>query len=191
MLKILKIPVGLLETNCYLVHADGSRRTVCIDPGDDGLVILEEARDMGLVIEAILLTHGHFDHIGDVGMVGQGKLPVYLHPLDMEMLQDGRKNESIGFGVPEVKCMTSVLPAEEGKGVDAAGLHFDVWHTPGHSKGSVCYLCEDCLFTGDTMFATGYGRTDLYGGSFDEIKNSLKRLIPVRTQYKIFPGHGN
>lgn len=178
-MKIYTLPLGQLETNCYLV-ADEDGNTAVIDPAAAPERILQTARDSGLTIQAILLTHGHFDHVGAVAGLTQAlRCPVWMHESELtlpEYLTDGPLYYTDGYG--------------EGDTVTAGKLNFSVLHTPGHTPGSVCLRCEDALFSGDTLFAGSCGRTDFSGGSGSEMCRSLRRLAQLPGDLAVYPGHG-
>ena len=178
-MKIYTLPLGQLETNCYLV-ADEDGNTAVIDPAAAPERILQTARDSGLTIQAILLTHGHFDHVGAVAGLTQAlRCPVWMHESELtlpEYLTDGPLSYTDGYG--------------EGDTVTAGKLNFSVLHTPGHTPGSVCLRCEDALFSGDTLFAGSCGRTDFSGGSGSEMCRSLRRLAQLPGDLAVYPGHG-
>lgn len=185
------VKVCALETNCYIVSKPGSDRAVLIDPGAEEAKIRRVLDEAGLCVAGVLLTHGHFDHISAVdAFCLADRLPLYMHKYDVEQLTDGEKNASSTFGLAPVTVQSTPYPLDDGQTVTLAGLTFEIIHTPGHTRGSSCYVCEDCLFTGDTMFREGYGRSDLYGGSFSDMKRSIALLFPLRNKYRIFPGHG-
>ncbi len=140
-------------------------------------------------IAAILLTHGHFDHIGAVDALRGKDVPVLVHALDAELLGDPRRNVSWMIG-REVTAKPAQRLLKDGDTVDQAGVCFQVLHTPGHTAGSVCYAAENELFTGDTLFlGGGYGRTDLPGGDANAMRISLRRLMPLTVGKNIYPGH--
>ena len=173
-----RLTVGPLQTNCYLV-ADESGVCAVIDPGDEPEKILAYAREHGLRICAVLLTHGHFDHVGGVRAIAQATAcPVWMHEKDLTLRT----------------AMTVAAPYytdfyAEGDEVAVGSLRFLVMETPGHTPGSVCLLCENTLFTGDTLFAGSCGRTDL-GGNAQDMRRSLARLAAIRENYTVCPGHG-
>ena len=179
---IKTLPVGQLETNCYVVTNENTLECVVIDPGDESNTILDYLEDNHLKCQAILLTHGHFDHVGAVDAVAEETgAKVYLNPLDTA-------SGSGGYHFPYS------LPADgvaygDGDELDLAGLHFDVIGTPGHTKGGVTLRCENALFTGDTLFKGSCGRTDLPGGDMDEQLQSLKKLCSLEGDYEVYPGH--
>ena len=177
-MNLHRLTVGPLQTNCYLV-ADESGVCAVIDPGDEPEKILAYAREHGLRICAVLLTHGHFDHVGGVRAIAQATAcPVWMHEKDLTLRT----------------AMTVATPYytdfyAEGDEVAVGSLRFLVMETPGHTPGSVCLLCENTLFTGDTLFAGSCGRTDL-GGNAQDMRRSLARLAAIRENYTVCPGHG-
>ena len=184
-MKIDVLCVGPLATNCYLVYNDGSDQAVILDPGYNGDRIIRELN--GKKPAAVLLTHGHFDHTGALGAFAD--VPIYIHPADEIMLTDTQwsAGEMIRDLAPRPLATHFVM---EGDRLHLAGLEIGVMHVPGHTKGSVAYMIGDTLFTGDTMFCHGYGRTDLPGGSMLELRQSLHRLLSLEKNWIVCPGHG-
>ena len=170
---------GTIGTNSYVIYQEDSKAAVVIDPSDDASLVRTKIKALSLRVQAILLTHAHFDHGGDAEQIRKlTGAPVYLHPADRDM----------------PSWLTHGLKADrdlaEGQELDFEGLRLKVLHTPGHSPGSVCFLCEDKLFAGDTLFAGSCGRTDLWGGSWPEMLRSLRRLAALEGDYVLYPGHG-
>ena len=181
MINIRTLPLGAYQTNCYLVWGDDSPSCVVIDPGYEPETVLSEVRKLGKTLAAILLTHGHFDHVGGVREIAMDvECPVYLCEQDLSMPQ------AITAGPLYYTNLYG-----EGDFVELAGLSFKVLHTPGHTPGSVCLMCENVLFSGDTLFWGSCGRTDLPGGNWAAIVKSLKRLADLPGDYNVYPGHGN
>ncbi len=177
-MKLHRLTVGPLQTNCYLV-ADESGACAVIDPGDEPEKILAYAREHGLRICAVLLTHGHFDHVGGVRAIAQATAcPVWMHEKDLTL------RTAMTVAAPYYTDLYA-----EGDEVAVGSLRFLVMETPGHTPGSVCLLCENTLFTGDTLFAGSCGRTDL-GGNAQDMRRSLARLAAIRENYTVCPGHG-
>ena len=177
-MEIAVIAVGAYQTNCYLVW-DGKRDDcVLIDPGYMPEKILEIVQKQGKRVAAILLTHGHFDHVGGVKAIAQiTGCPVYLRPEEEtlpEMMTDGPLYWTDDYGGE----------------LSVAGLHFTVLHTPGHTPGSVCLLCENVLFAGDTLFAGSCGRTDFLGSNPEDMVHSLQTLAQLPGDYTVLSGHG-
>ena len=179
-MEFVSLPVGSYQTNCYLVWKQGAEDCVVIDPGDEAQKVLAQAQKLGKTVSAILLTHGHFDHVGAVRQIAaESDCDVYLHSAELTLPKI--------FTAGTLYCTHTY---GEGDTVDAAGLQFTVLHTPGHTPGSVCLICEDTMFSGDTLFAGSCGRTDLPGGSHRTIEESLHRLAQLECDYTVCPGHG-
>ena len=180
-MQILAMALGAYQTNCYLVWEEASSGCVVIDPGYEPETVLNEVNRLGKTVEAVLLTHGHFDHVGGVRTIAaETDCSVYLCDADLSMppqMTAGPLYYTHTYG--------------EGNFVDAAGLSFKVLHTPGHTPGSVCLMCENVIFSGDTLFWGSCGRTDLPGGNWSTIRASLKRLADLPGDYKVYPGHGD
>ena len=178
-MEVLTIIGGMLSTNCYMAWGEGDK-CVLIDPGFEADPILEEVRSRGKQVEAILLTHGHFDHVGGVKAIqNETGCKVYIHKLDVEL--------------PHRMTLGTVPYTDhydEGDTLCLAGLQIRVLHTPGHTPGGVCLLSEDYMFSGDTLFAGTCGRTDLPGSSYKDMWASLARLASLDKDYKVLPGHG-
>ena len=180
MLKIHTLPLGAYQTNCYIIHEASSKTCCVIDPGYTPEVVLDKVDSLGLTVEAVLLTHGHFDHVGGVrDIAAETGCDVYLCTEDCAMppqMTLGQLYYTKAYG--------------EGTVVRLAGLEISVIHAPGHTPGSVCLLVEDAMFCGDTLFAGSCGRTDLPGGDLAAMRASLHRLAGFCTDYRVFPGHG-
>ena len=180
MLHIYTLALGLYETNCYILSSDDSTECLVIDPGYEPETVLDAVKSLGKTVSAILLTHGHFDHVGGVREIfNETDCDIYLCPADCQM------PETMTAGP---LCYTNSYT--EGDILHLAGLTIQVLHTPGHTPGSVCLLCENALFSGDTLFAGSCGRTDLPGGNWDTLASSLARLKTLPDDYMVYPGHG-
>ena len=187
-MEISVLRLGEIGTNCYIFREKDSNQCGVVDPGDQGEKVAAWLMGRGLEPEAVLLTHGHFDHI--LGIPGLRKewpsLPVYCHPADI-----GEEDAARVFGqsFPTVRSFGNVMPYREGDVITVAGCRVEVLETPGHTPGSVTLLAGDVLFTGDTLFAGSMGRTDLPGGDEGQIMRSLKRLCELEGDYEVLPGH--
>ena len=184
-MKIDSLAVGPVQTNCYIVYNEGNSSALVIDPGDEGEKILE-ALD-GKQPAAVLLTHGHFDHTG--GLSAFSDVPIYIHPADDVMLMDSVWSAGSAFG-DEAPRPPATDYVQEGQKLRLADLDITVLHVPGHTPGSVAYQIGDALFTGDTLFQRGYGRTDLPGGSMNDLARSIRRLLRLGKNFIVLPGHG-
>ena len=179
-MEIIPLALGDYMTNCYIIRQENSKECCILDPGYEAGRILSFLDEKQLAPEAILLTHGHFDHVGAVkDLAAETDCEVYISAADLSlppMITNGPLYYTRTY--PESGSLT------------IAGLSFRVIPTPGHTPGSVCLMVEDALFSGDTLFAGSYGRTDLPGGSWSSISASLKKLAALPGDYRVFPGHG-
>ncbi len=180
-MNVIRLPIGIYMTNCYIVWADGCDRCLVIDPAAKPEAIEAACEKKGLTIEAILLTHGHFDHVGAVpGLAEATGCRVFMNERETSM------PESLTNGK-----LYYTDTYDEGDELTLAGLSFKVMATPGHTPGSVCLDFGDHMFTGDTLFARSMGRTDLAGGNEEQMQQSLKRLAELQKDCEcaIHPGH--
>ncbi|MBO4278034.1 MAG: MBL fold metallo-hydrolase [Clostridia bacterium] len=183
-----RIPVGTLGTNCYVLKNPGTRDAIVIDPGADLTLIQDALFRMDAVCRLILLTHGHFDHILAVGdLRAPNHVPVCIHEADAHMLTERDMFSAVIPYDPRPFDPAEFLFSKEGS-YTAAGFEFYVMPTPGHTPGSVCYIFDGLMFTGDTLFKNSIGRTDL-GGDEALLMRSLKALKNLPGDYDVYPGH--
>ena len=180
-MELTKLTLGLYQTNCYIVRKEGSTHCCIIDPGYEAEKILSQAQALGLTVDAVALTHGHFDHVGAVAEIAaETDCDVYISAADLSlppMITNGKLYYTRTYSTTG--------------SVTAAGLTFRVIPTPGHTPGSVCLVCEDVMFSGDTLFCGSCGRTDLPGGNAQQMLASLKTLAALPGNYRVYPGHGS
>lgn len=191
--RISTFVLGPVSTNCYLIYHNQTKEGVIIDPADNGAYVLNKCRELGVTPAAILLTHGHFDHIMAVEDICRAfHCPIYAGRKEEELLREPSMNLSGSMGTEAVSLESDVL-VKEGDKLSLIGLEWKVLETPGHTEGSVCYLVESekLLFSGDTLFAGSYGRTDLPTGNTKKIFDSLtEKLFLLSGDIRVCPGHG-
>ncbi len=191
-LKIGRIMLGICQTNCYFVYQEGTDKALVFDPADKGEYIYNGLKEKGFTVAAILLTHGHFDHIWGVEALRElSGAKVYAYEEEKEVCENPSVNVSKGAGRPcAIKADTYLKDGEE---VTIEGISFKLIATPGHTKGSCCYYFADdkILISGDTLFQESVGRTDLPTGSMSTLVRSIKeKLMPLPEDVKVYPGHG-
>ena len=182
-MKIQALQVGSIGTNCYILCDEAAKVCAVIDPGAEPELILSAAEKLDCTVDKILLTHGHYDHTTAVPELHQAlpQAEIYIHKADANGA--GSRLFPLAGQIPDLKFY------DEGNALTLGELTIQVLHTPGHSKGSVTLKVGDVLFCGDTLFAGSCGRTDLAGGSYDEIMASLKKLGELPGDYHVCPGH--
>jgi len=185
-----KVVVGPLGSNCYIVGSESNKEGMIIDPGDEAEVILRKVKDLGLEIRSIVLTHGHIDHIGALKEVKEATgAEVAIHTDEAKSLQGQSSSTLLGLAYPTPLPPDRLL--QDGDSLDIGDLHFLVLHTPGHSPGGICLSGEGVVFSGDTLFNCGIGRTDLPGGNSSQLMNSIHtKLIVLPDSTIVYPGHG-
>ncbi len=194
-LKLTKYTAGVVQTNIYFLQNTETKECVIVDPGANAAKIIEIAeKQLGAVPAAVLLTHGHFDHIMAAREVAEHfSVKIYALEAEQEVLADAWKNLSRNFNV-EI-CITKFVPLRDGEHFTMLGYDWQVLATPGHTAGSCCYYigntgAEPILFSGDTLFRESYGRTDFPTGSERQIFESIqKKLLILPDNTKVYPGH--
>lgn len=189
-MNVIWLTVGALGTNCYIVPTE-RKNAVVIDPGADAGKIAAELEKAGLTLVWTLLTHGHHDHTGGVRELKSlyPDMKTAIGEFDVEMLNDVKK--ALPFThLPDEALFQEDLRLHDGDNLQIDELSWQVLHTPGHTRGGVCLLCGDTMFAGDTLFAGEIGRCDLYGGDFQVMKQSLRKLAALPGDYHVFSGHG-
>lgn len=187
-MKILTLTTTELATNTYIVV--NAKEAFVVDPGDNADAILAAAAQEGATITEVLLTHGHYDHIGAVAELQRKGALVIMHRDDVHLISSF-KNLAFYSGKTVDKFLPDVT-VSGGETLNVAGLDVRVIHTPGHTEGGVCYIVGDAIFSGDTLFELSYGRTDFPTGDFAKLKNSIvNKLFTLKENYTVYPGHGN
>lgn len=179
-MKIHTLVVGPIETNCYIVEDEQTKEAIIIDPGEDANKIFNFLETHPLKIRYIVITHGHFDHVGANWEIKEKtKALILIHELDVPMLSITSSPKADRYLVDKDQ-------------IDVGNLSFTVLHTPGHTPGGICLYNERerVLFSGDTLFAGTYGRTDLPYSSEKDMKKSLEKLLKLPPETKVYPGHG-
>lgn len=190
-MKVITLPLGAIETNTYVIY-DDEKNAVIIDPADCADEIEKTIANYGIEPLKIILTHGHFDHILAAEELAQNYgIQVYVHSSDLELLNDTKKNLFDDFEMNGIfRKVTDIKSFEDGDTINAGSMSFKIMSTPGHTNGSCCLICDDCIFTGDTLFSGSIGRTDMPGGDYGKMKASLEKFKIMNGDFKIYPGHG-
>ena len=190
-MEIISLKPTGFSSNCYLIVEEN--QAFAVDPSISDDIIIKELEKRSLELRGILLTHGHFDHIWKLKELRQKTgAPVYVHEFDAEMLTSSAKNAYSAFMYGEFTVGGADFLLHDGDVLTLGDESLSVIHTPGHTRGSVCFDTGDSLITGDTLFAEGFGRYDLYGGDFNTLKASLQKLCEMASTERrwIFCGHG-
>lgn len=182
-MQVRQVITGEIEENCYIAMDEKTKKAFLVDPGDEAGKIAEAVENLGADVEFILLTHGHFDHVGAVEeLADKYKVPFYISEID----------EKYGDRVPQLfgKLRKADKYLQDGDVIKLGDLEIKLIATPGHSEGGFSFLVDGYLFTGDTLFKANIGRTDFPGGNFDEIIRSIKKLTSLDDEIVVCPGHG-
>jgi hydroxyacylglutathione hydrolase len=189
--SITRFVLGPLETNAYILLDGETRKAAVIDPAAEDEALLRFLETNASSVERILLTHGHFDHIGGIsGLRARWKSDVCIHPLDADMLTRPSENLSPFLGM-QFKTRAADILIDDGMEIEVGTLNVRVLHTPGHTQGSVCFAGDGFVLSGDTLFRLSVGRADFPGSSMERLLHSVRnRLVPLGDVIRVFPGHG-
>lgn len=189
---ILTLPLGPIQTNCYVLGDPDSKLAAVIDPGWDAPQVLAAVSQAGLTIQIVLLTHAHFDHIGGVaGVIEATGVPLALHPLDLPLLRE--RGGAKAFGIPMPPCPDPTLELAAGQVIEVGRLRLETLFTPGHTPGHVSFYerAEGVVFDGDVLFQSGIGRYDFPGSSYRDLMSSIRNeLLALPDETVVYPGHG-
>lgn len=185
-MKINIIPAGIYDANCYILEDEASNECAVIDPGGSSDILINEVEKIDGIVKFILLTHGHADHTGAVmELRNEYKCPVYIHEKDFELIN--RCTDV--YGRPEENGDKFI---KDGDIISFGAINIKVLETPGHTPGGLCFLIENTVFTGDTLFYGSIGRTDFAGGDYSTLISSInEKLLPLPEDTVVFPGHGH
>lgn len=191
-LEYRAIEVGFLQVNCYLIWDSNTRKAAIIDPGDDTDIIIDTVKSLGLDVEWILLTHGHFDHTFRVGEIAEHYgAKIGLQALDVPVLTQSLFLGESFYDMSEYVPFTVSNLLNEGDVIRLGDSEIGVLHTPGHTQGGICFVTEIGVFCGDTIFADSVGRSDFPGGSHDQLIESIRsKILPMDDSTILYPGHG-
>jgi hydroxyacylglutathione hydrolase len=191
-MQVDTLPVGPLETNCYLATCQKTREALLIDPGWNDPALVQAIENQGAVVKAIALTHAHFDHIGGLAALYEHTgAPLIMHQADVPLLV--RRGGADEWGIPIRPAPMPDRLVKEGDQVEIGSLRFEVLFTPGHTPGHICLYeaSKNVLFDGDVLFKQGIGRTDLPGGSMEKLLDSIQhKLLGLPDETVVYPGHG-
>lgn len=190
-MKLYRMPLGALGTNCYIVVDESNQHCLVVDPGGEGERLVALLKEKGLQPEAVILTHGHGDHIGGVqAVVDAFKVPVYINQGDEEFLTNSNLNLSGAIGQP-VKVTGDIRFIKEDDVIRLGEYSFKVIETPGHTPGGVCFYGEGMVLAGDSLFLESIGRTDFPGSSYEDLIDSVRhKLFTLPEETVVYPGHG-
>jgi glyoxylase-like metal-dependent hydrolase (beta-lactamase superfamily II) len=188
---LIKIEVGMIGTNCYIFSDDDTNEGIIIDPGDNAKEIMRAVNENNIKAKYIILTHGHWDHIGDARKVKElTGVPILMHSLDADCMNNSKKSMGYLFGKGAVKVDADQFLNDQDE-LALGNTKIKVIFTPGHTLGGICLKIDNILFSGDTLFAGTIGRTDLPGGNHDTLIESIKsKLMMLEDDTVVYPGHG-
>lgn len=190
-MNIHTLQLGELRANCYIAET-APNRCIAIDIGGQPRLFLEFLKMKKLELSKILLTHGHFDHIGGVAEVAESTgAEVYIHSDDAVMLGSESASLASFMSCMQFHPVNKYTEIKDGDEIKDGNYTFRVLHTPGHSMGSVCYISDDAMFSGDTLFCCSIGRTDFTGSDPQLMNTSLEKIYNIKGNYRVFPGHND
>lgn len=187
-MKIVKISTGVLSVNTFLLINEETNECIIIDSGEDYQTIKSASKDLGVTAKYLLYTHAHFDHIGNAHLFQKDGLKAYISDIDAKKLGT---DEHLGFMYR--RNFTSFTPDKtfcDGEELDLLGIKIKVMLTPGHTTGSVCFIVQNNIFTGDTLFMDSIGRTDFPSGDYVTLEKSVRKLYKLQGDYNVYAGHG-
>lgn len=192
MIKVESMVLGsCFQSNCYL-GVNENREAFAVDIGGEASVLLKYLEDNGITLKKIFLTHGHYDHTRGVAETAEKTgAEVYIHAEDEIMMTDADASLSSFVGADVFNSIEKYNIVNDGDTIDFCGETVRVLHTPGHTRGCVCYIINDMIFSGDTLFCGSIGRTDFPGSSFNDMRISLQKLVKLSDEkdYEVYPGH--
>lgn len=192
MIEIKSVTVGPVMTNCFLLTDDATGDMAVVDPGDESNALINEINNSSGELKFVILTHGHYDHIGYARQLSEKfSAKIICGKFTNEFLSDNYLNHSaLHPDIPDIKAFTADILLNDEDTFMLGNTEIKYIHTPGHTKDSGCYIFDDCIICGDTLFRDSYGRTDLPTGNDGEMIESIRRLKNLDGDYNVYPGHG-
>lgn len=186
-IEIATLQVGPLNANCHLVYSSEREEALVVDPGGDFLIIKEKLKELNKRAGAVILTHGHFDHIMASADFSNEGVKIYMHENDLPLLtSNGNLAKYWGVKLPAFSVDNALI----GGLFEICGFKIEVIETPGHTAGSICLRIDNCLLTGDCLFKCGFGRVDFPSGNAKDLVNSIKKLFDIGEDLVVYSGHG-
>lgn len=188
---VKNIVVGPLSVNCFIIADEKTKKAIVVDPGDEPDMIMDIIKKNNLIVEYIICTHGHFDHVGAVSDIKKETgANILIHKEELVIYSAARDMAAFwGYDIDPLPEPDGFV--RDGDTISLGDLQFKVLHTPGHSPGGICLYSNNILITGDTLFEGSVGRTDFYGGDIEKLKKSFKRLMELPDDTRVLPGHGS